>query len=123
CNGSGLIASYEKILEPKLEFPHVSIIGAGIGGVALAVACFHRGIPFTIYERDNSFESRAQGYGLTLQQASKALQGFGILNLDKGIVSTRHVVHDTNGKIVAEWGMRKWLQNTTNKTARHTNIH
>jgi hypothetical protein len=28
-------------------------IGGGIGGVALAVACFAWGIPFTIYERDN----------------------------------------------------------------------
>lgn len=123
CNGSGLIASYEKILEPKLEFPHVSIIGAGIGGVALAVACYHRGIPFTIYERDQNFESRAQGYGLTLQQASKALQGFGIDSLDKGIVSTKHIVHTADGTIVGEWGMRKWLQNPPAKTSKHTNIH
>jgi NADPH-dependent 2,4-dienoyl-CoA reductase/sulfur reductase-like enzyme len=29
------------------NYPHVAIIGGGIGGAALAVACLHRGIPFT----------------------------------------------------------------------------
>ena len=54
---------------PDVEnYPHVAIIGGGIGGVALAVACLHRGIPFTLYERDANFEARTQGYGLTLQQ-------------------------------------------------------
>lgn len=123
CNGSGLLATSEKVLEPTIEFPHVSIIGAGIGGVALAVACYHRGIPFTIYERDTNFESRTQGYGLTLQQASKALQGFGIATLKHGIVSTKHVVHTPTGTIVAEWGMRKWLQNSLVATSKNTNIH
>jgi 2-polyprenyl-6-methoxyphenol hydroxylase-like FAD-dependent oxidoreductase len=61
----------------------VAIIGGGIGGVALAVACLHRGIPFTIYERDNGFEARSQGYGLTLQQASKAIEGLGVFSLEK----------------------------------------
>jgi hypothetical protein len=45
----------------------------------LAVACLHRGI-FTLYERDSSFEARSQGYGLTLQQASKAIEGLGIFH-------------------------------------------
>lgn len=30
-----------------------------------------------VYERDGSFGERAQGYGLTLQQGAKALQGLG----------------------------------------------
>ena len=95
--------------EPDTEkYPHVAIIGGGIGGVALAVACLHRGIPFTLYERDHGFDARSQGYGLTLQQASKAIEGFGIFSLEKGVVSTRHVVHTTEGKVVGQWGMRKW---------------
>lgn len=56
------------------NYPNIAIIGGGIGGVALAVACLHRGIPFTLYERDESFNTRSQGYGLTLQQASKAIE-------------------------------------------------
>jgi len=60
------------------SYPHIAIIGGGMSGVAFAVACFHRGIPFTLYERDEHFDSRSQGYGLTLQQASKAVEGLGI---------------------------------------------
>lgn len=123
CSGSGLTPS-DTFPTPDTEnLPRVAIIGAGIGGVALAVACLHRGIPFTIYERDNSFNERSQGYGLTLQQASKAIEGFGIFNLDKGVVSTRHLVHTPDGKVVAEWGMRKWLQNPDKQTPKKTNIH
>jgi 2-polyprenyl-6-methoxyphenol hydroxylase-like FAD-dependent oxidoreductase len=105
------------------NFPHVAIIGGGIGGVALAVACYHRGIPFTLFERDTSFDARSQGYGLTLQQASKAMEGFGIFDLDKKVVSTRHVVHTPEGKIVGEWGMRKWLDPDVKINPRKTNMH
>lgn len=123
CSGSGLIASENQIIPDKEYYPHVAIIGGGIGGVALAVACLHRGIPFTLYERDENFEARSQGYGLTLQQASKAIEGFGMFSLDKGVVSTRHLVHTTDGKVIGEWGMRKWLQSELKKKPRRTNIH
>ncbi len=108
CNGSGIVKSTSFPSPDTEKFPHIAIIGAGIGGAALAVACLHRGIPFTLYERDENFDERSQGYGLTLQQASKALKGFGIDTLDQGVVSTRHVVHKTDGEIIGEWGMRKW---------------
>ncbi|NHN24861.1 FAD-dependent monooxygenase [Flavobacterium jejuense] len=123
CAGSGLIRS-EKFPEVDNEnYPHIAIIGGGIGGVALAVACLHRGIPFTLYERDTNFEARSQGYGLTLQQASKAIEGFGIFSLEKGIVSTRHLVHTPEGKVIGEWGMRKWLSSVNQKVTKRTNIH
>lgn len=123
CSGSGLISSNEFPTPDTENLPHVAIIGGGIGGVALAVACLHRGIPFTIYERDQSFDERSQGYGLTLQQASKAINGFGIFNLEKGIVSTRHLVHTPDGKVVAEWGMRKWMEHFEKQSPKKTNIH
>ena len=124
CHGTGLVHSNNPpIAADPTNFPHVAIIGAGIGGVALAVACMHRGIPFTLYERDNNFDARSQGYGLTLQQATKAIEALGILSLDKGVVSTRHVVHNTEGKIVGEWGMRKWLQSNQKISPRRTNMH
>ncbi|WP_433763572.1 FAD-dependent oxidoreductase [Flavobacterium ginsenosidimutans] len=121
CSGFGLIQS-ENYLEPDLTKPHVAIIGAGIGGVALAVACLHRAIPFTIYERDNHFEARSQGYGLTLQQASRAMKGLGITSLD-GVISTKHIVHNTEGKILGEWGTRKWLETAIKTPTKRTNIH
>ncbi|KRD10318.1 monooxygenase [Flavobacterium sp. Root901] len=124
CSGSGLIASVNHPPADKENYPHVAIIGAGIGGVALAVACLHRGIPFTLFERDPDFEARSQGYGLTLQQASKAIEGFGIFSLEEGVVSTRHLVHTTEGKVIGEWGVRKWLQSDTEKKSpKRTNIH
>lgn len=123
CSGSGLITSEKQAIPNREEFPHIAIIGGGIGGTALAVACLHRGIPFTIYERDSSFNARSQGYGLTLQQTSKAMQGFGISNLENGIISTKHIVHTPDGSVVAEWGMRKWLKTSEQKTSKKTNIH
>jgi 2-polyprenyl-6-methoxyphenol hydroxylase-like FAD-dependent oxidoreductase len=123
CSGSGLLRSDSSPIPDKEAYPHVAIIGAGIGGVALAVACLHRGIPFTLYERDSNFEARSQGYGLTLQQASKAIEGLGIFSLQEGVVSTRHVVHTTDGKVIGEWGMRKWMQPYEKAFAKRSNVH
>jgi len=123
CSGSGLIPSASHPIADKENYPKVAIIGGGIGGVALAVACLHRGIPFSIYERDSGFEARSQGYGLTLQQASKAIEGLGIFSLEKGVISTRHVVHTTEGKVIGEWGNRKWIQQDAKTSPKRTNVH
>lgn len=123
CKGCGLIHSANQVLADKENGPHLAIIGAGIGGVALAVACLHRGISFTLYERDSGFDARSQGYGLTLQQASKAIEGLGIFSLKEGVISTRHVVHTTIGKVIAEWGIRKWGRSETKTSPKRTNIH
>lgn len=121
CNGSGLIFN-SNYVKPDIEnYPHIAIIGAGIGGLALAVACLHRGIPFTLYERDTSFNARAQGYGLTLQQASNAIKGLGLFSLKHTSHSTRHVVLTTEGKQITEWGRRTHLN--THKTPKRQNIH
>lgn len=132
CNGSGLlkpdqqtddalISSQQKNSEQ--DYPHLAIIGGGIGGVALAVACLHRGIPFTLYERDSAFDTRSQGYGLTLQQASRAIEGLGIRSLQEGITSTRHVVHTTEGKVIADWGIRDFDVQTLKAPPKRTNVH
>jgi len=123
CNGSGLVHSDTPPLTDKENYPHLAIIGAGIGGVALAVACLHRGIPFTLYERDNGFGVRSQGYGLTLQQASRAIEGLGIFSLEDGVISTRHLVHSTDGKVIAEWGTRKWVPSDVKTAPKRTNVH
>ena len=117
CQGSGLVGRNEddngsqQVLDSsrRVNFPHVAIVGGGLGGLALAVACKHRSIPFTVYERDDDFFQRSQGYGLTMQQASRALKALGIpVPLAEGIVSTKHVVHTPDGSVVGEWGLRKW---------------
>ncbi|MFT2097876.1 FAD-dependent oxidoreductase [Marinomonas sp. 2405UD66-6] len=110
CAGTGVLPALNPPSSKSDNYPHIAIIGGGIGGVALAVACLHRGIPFTLYERDSGFDARSQGYGLTLQQATRAVEGLGITSLKDGVVSTRHLVHTPEGKVVGEWGMRKWMQ-------------
>ncbi|PIF34246.1 2-polyprenyl-6-methoxyphenol hydroxylase-like FAD-dependent oxidoreductase [Flavobacterium sp. 9] len=123
CSGSGLIPSENPPVADTENYPHVAIIGGGIGGVALAVACLHRKIPFTIYERDTSFDARSQGYGLTLQQASKAIEGLGIFSLKDRVISTRHLVHTTEGKVIGEWGIRKWIQSDEKTSTKRSNMH
>lgn len=121
CSGSGLIPATSHPIADSKKYPHVAIIGAGIGGVALAVACLHRGIPFTLYERDSSFDTRSQGYGLTLQQASNAIKGLGLFSLKGGGKSTRHVVHTIEGKEITEWGLR--THSKTQKSPKRINVH
>ncbi|WP_410879366.1 FAD-dependent oxidoreductase [Myroides sp. DW712] len=122
CAGSGIVpASCPPPVD--ITYPHVAIIGGGIGGMALAVACLHRGIPFTLYERDLHFDARSQGYGLTLQQASKVMKDFGLLTLEDEVISTKHIVHDTDGKILGEWGFRKWQTTAQQPTQKRNNIH
>jgi len=123
CNGTGLVHSANHPIADKENFPHLAIIGGGIGGVALAVACLHRGIPFTLYERDSGFGTRSQGYGLTLQQASKAIEGLGLLSLEDGVFSTRHVVHTTKGEVIGEWGIRKWQPADVETSVKRRNVH
>lgn len=122
CEGAGIVTTHTPPL-PNKDYPHVAIVGGGIGGVALAIACLHRQIPFSLFERDLSFDVRSQGYGLTLQQASPVMKAFGIFSLQQGIVSSKHIVHTTEGNIIGEWGMRKWLKEDTNKTSKRSNIH
>ncbi len=127
CKGSGLVHSAIQPLSDKESdkenYPHLAIIGGGISGVALAVACLHRKIPFTLYERDSGFDERSQGYGLTLQQASRAIEGLGIFSLEEGVISTRHLVHTTEGKVIGEWGIRKLGPSDTLTSPKRTNVH
>lgn len=129
CGGSGLLESEPSegsaqdhqrkgSLHPD-DFS-VAICGGGIGGLALAIACQHRNIPCTVYERDNSFEERKQGYGLTMQQGARALRSLGFFSLTDedvakdgveqrfGIHSTEHIVHKPDGEVVGRWGMKVW---------------
>jgi len=123
CNGSGLLHSAIQTPVDTDNFPHLAIIGGGIGGVALAVACLHRGIPFTLYERDSGFDTRSQGYGLTLQQASRAIEGLGVFSLPQGVISTKHVVHSIDGGVLGEWGIRKWGPSDAKTAPKRTNVH
>jgi 2-polyprenyl-6-methoxyphenol hydroxylase-like FAD-dependent oxidoreductase len=107
CHGTGLLPGVSELTSDL----RIAIIGGGIGGLALAVACYHRGLHnVTVYERDATFDARHQGYGLTMQQAAPQLRALGIpLPLRGGITSTKHIVHDAKGSVCGQWGLRHWL--------------
>ena len=93
-------------VDDALSGPTVAIVGGGIGGVALALALEQRGMRAVVYERDPSFFSRAQGYGLTLQQGSSAIAALG-LTADaeaEGSRSTCHVAMNAKGSVIGRHG-------------------
>lgn len=53
---------------------HVLIAGCGITGLTVAQGCRQHGIPYTIFERDPSPDSRTQGWSLTLHFGLEPLE-------------------------------------------------
>ena len=46
--------------------------------------------------------------------------------MPSGVISTRHVVHAPDGKVIGEWGKRKWSEskeNTSSSARKRTNVH
>ena len=64
----------------------ITIIGAGIGGLTLAVALEKKGIPFQLYEQAESFE--ALGYGI--QISPNVVRVLWKLGLEKQLESISH---------------------------------
>lgn len=141
CDGSGLVVAISPTFQANNEKEQdmnskisVAIVGGGIGGIALAAALQHRNIPCVVYERDNSFDERKQGYGLTMQQGARALRSLGFFSLidadnsntQFGVHSKRHVVHKPDGTVVGEWGMKVWggrFEKNGRKHAKRQNAH
>ena len=85
----------------------IAIIGGGLGGLAAALALQQSGFNVIVYERDNLFSDRKQGYGLTLTNNSKGpLAKLGVLNevLAKDCPSYRHFVFKPSGTLLGYYG-------------------
>jgi hypothetical protein len=64
---------------------------------------------FRLRTSDDRFEARSQGYVPTAP-TNQAIKGLGITSLESGVVSTKHIVHNTEGKYWengAEWAYNK----------------
>lgn len=58
----------------------IAIVGSGISGLALSIALKQKGFSnISIFEKDASFDSRRQGYGLTILQGKSCLRSLGVL--------------------------------------------
>jgi 2-polyprenyl-6-methoxyphenol hydroxylase-like FAD-dependent oxidoreductase len=89
------------------ENPPIAILGAGIAGVALAIALQQHKIPCMLLEKDASFDERHQGYGLTMQQAGKALVSLGVSNAVSAASRTSRshcIFHANDGRLILAWG-------------------
>ena len=83
----------------------IIIIGGGLAGLGLALALQKENIPVVVYERDNSFEYRKQGYGMTLQ-AFQPLQELGIYDevRQADTASLEHWTFTPDGNILGYFG-------------------
>lgn len=85
----------------------VAIVGGGIGGAALALALELRGIPYQLFEKDINMHVRKQGYALTMQQGSTALEALGIGKeslLRFGVPSSSHISISNHNVILGQYG-------------------
>ena len=97
-------AAAQLIMTEQTQQTTVAIIGGGIGGAGLALALLRRGIPCTVYERDLSLASRAQGYGLTMQQGASALAALGLAQSVTGVSSSVHFSFLPDGAFIGAFG-------------------
>lgn len=85
--------------------PLVAIVGAGLGGLACAAALQRWGARVQVYERDESFGQRKQGYGLTMQQGGAALKALGAEDLGAHcITATLHTSFTSEGREIGRYG-------------------
>lgn len=107
CQGRGILPAPADALWPSLGTSavdlSVAIVGGGIAGLATALALGHRGIDAWVFERDSSFTSRRQGYGLTIQQGGVALRQLGVEMVD-GLSPAAHYAFASSGELLGSFG-------------------
>lgn len=93
----------------------ISIVGAGLGGLSLAISLIKKGFTkVKVYERDVYFNDRKQGYGLTLTNNNKGpLAYLGVLEecIKKNSESDCHWIFKSNGEIMGYYGRHFIKQN------------
>ena len=81
----------------------IVVAGGGIGGAAVAVALQKKGFEVVVLEADESFDSRKQGYGLTIQRQD-AINAMGVDLAQDDAPSTSHYTFSSEGHILGVFG-------------------
>ncbi len=79
---------------------HVSIIGAGLGGLCLAQGLARAGIDFDVYERDARTDSRVQGYRLRIDATGQAALAHCLPPQLNALFQQSCSAHDTPGAML-----------------------
>ena len=84
----------------------LAVIGAGVGGLATALALQKAGIRARVYERDTGFAVRRQGYGMTMSTTNSALSELGLLEelRRRDVASQSHYTFASDGAILGYFG-------------------
>jgi 2-polyprenyl-6-methoxyphenol hydroxylase-like FAD-dependent oxidoreductase len=85
----------------------VAIIGSGVAGLSAAISLQKLGLNVVVYEKDKSFASRKQGYGMTLTNSLNGpLAALGILDacIEKSCVSSCHYIFNQMGDVLGYYG-------------------
>lgn len=128
-NGSTTYES-EPCTKPLSSF-HIAIVGAGIGGLALAIALERQDVPYTIYESASSYATVGAGVGIgpnamrAMDQIDKRFRveydKVCIGNLTPGkehVMMEATMIEDGFG-VKDGVGMRPWGSPTYTRTAAH----
>ena len=102
-DAAGAVAAYMAGSVDVSKCGRIIVAGGGIGGAAAAVALQSRGFEVIVLEADASFDSRKQGYGLTVQ-AQDAIQAMGINLAQDDAPSTSHYTFSADGHILGFFG-------------------
>lgn len=114
----------------EIDCLDVVIVGGGIAGSALGIILSRSDVSFGLFEKDSSFGSRKQGYGLTIQHHD----ALSVLGLDEIVrsedtVNDAHFIFSPKGELCSVFG--RFLdddakqQPQTSKTAqkKRYNVH
>ena len=100
----------------------IAIIGGGLAGFACGIDLINNGFKnVEIFERDENFDVRRQGYGLTILQGITALKKLGsdvfmqVYELDTP--SRSHYIFECDGTIVGFYGTIFWQESSSSTSS------